>query len=104
MGAAEICADPDTDGGRDMSEEIKANIVHLRHDGKCIYATDSQVAIIIGMRNDSDKRNNFVKVGAITFSPADVAYIETATRPSYDFPKYFLNRYNEETSKLIKIN
>lgn len=86
-----------------MTEQVKANIVHLRYDGKKIYATDSQVAIIIGMRNDPDKRSNFVKVGAITFSPADVAYIESDTRPSYDFPKYFLNRYNKETSELIKI-
>ena len=87
-----------------MREEVKANIVHLRHDNKKIYATDSQVAIIIGMRNDPEKRSNFVKVGAITFSPADVAYIETQTRPGYDFPKYFLQRYDKERSEIIKIN
>ncbi len=86
-----------------MSEQIKVNVVHLRYDNKVIYATESQVAIINGMRNDPEKRDNFVKVGSITFSPKDVAYIEAQTRSSYDMPKYFLTRYNKETSNLIQI-
>lgn len=89
---------------------MKANIVHLKRFTKdanglenVIYATDSQVAVLVGMRNDPEKRNNFVKIGSIIFSPADVAFIETKTRETYELPKYFLERHDKESSSLIQI-
>lgn len=86
-----------------MSETIETNAVHLKHCDSIIYATDSQVAVIAGMRNDPEKRYNFVKVGNITFSPMDVSYIEKQKRISYDLPKYFLARHEKEASSLIQI-
>lgn len=92
--------------------ELTANIIHLKGaqksaDGleKVIYATDTQVSKIVEMRNDPDRRSNFVKIANTIFSPMDIARIDTnTTRPSYDLPKYFLDRYEQEESRLIKIN
>ena len=82
---------------------VKTNAVHFKRNDKVIYVTDSQMAIIVGMRNDPDKRNNFVKVGTLTFSPIDVSYIEEQTREQYDLPKYFTARHEKEASSLIQI-
>ena len=87
-----------------MSEQVKTNVVHFKRTDKIIYVTESQMSIIVGMRNDPDKRNNFVKVGALTFSPADVSFIEEQVREKYDLPKYFIDRYGQEKDSLIKIN
>ena len=78
--------------------------VHFKHMDKVINVTNQQASIIIGMRNDPDKRNNFVKVGKLTFSPIDVSYIEEQQRERYDLPKYFIDRNEKEASALIKIN
>ena len=83
---------------------VKTNAVHFKRNDKVIYVTDSQMAIIVGMRNDPDKRNNFVKVGTLTFSPIDVSYIEEQTREQYDLPKYFIERNTKENDLPIKIN
>ena len=85
-------------------KKIKTNAVHLKFNKTIIYATDSQVEILSHMRNDPEKRNNFVKVGNLTFSPNDISYIESQSRESYDLPKYFLERHKKESSQLITTN
>ena len=91
--------------------KINTSVVHLKHATKdangmenVIYATDSQVSIIVGMRNDPEKRLNFVKIGNTIFSPMDVSFIETRQKDSYDLPKYFLERKEKEASVPVKIN
>lgn len=90
---------------------MKTNVVHLKHFTRdanglenVIYATDSQISVLVGMRNDPEKRSNFVKIGNTIFSPMDVAFIETKSRESYELPKYFLERHEKESSSLIQIN
>lgn len=86
-----------------MSKLVSTNAVHIKNCDTVVYATDAQVYKLSVMRNDPDKRYNFIKLGSITFSPMDVSYIEQKQRESYDLPKYFLERKEREDSSLIQI-
>lgn len=92
-------------------KEIKANVIHLKNFSRdvnglenVIYATDSQIAALVKMRNDPEKRYNFVKVGSILFSPMDVARIDTQIKARYEYPQYFLDRHRKESTGLITTN
>lgn len=67
-----------------------------------IWATKSQVDVIIQMRNNPEKRNNFVKINKVIFSPSDIAYIEEKNANNgLPIPKYVLERYEKEQAGLI---
>ena len=91
--------------------KITTGVIHLKNAKKdanglenVIFATESQISVIVGMRNDPEKRLNFVKIGNTIFSPMDVSFIETKEKDSYDLPKYFLERRKKESSVPVKIN
>lgn len=66
---------------------------------KLVWATESQKKILERMRNDSEKRYNFVEIGNFTFSPMDIAYIEKRKGEYYDFPSYVVERYKLDSSR-----
>ena len=82
---------------------MKINIARIKGWGpdqnglnKVIYLTEAQVDTLGQMRNDSDKRYCFVKVGRMMFSPMDVMYIEEVDKEPYELPKYCINRIEHE--------
>ena len=90
---------------------MKTNIIHLKYAGKdgngfenVLFATDSQIATLVALRNSPEKRLNFVKIGNTIFSPIDVVYIESREREHYELPRYFLDRVKKEGNSPIKIN
>lgn len=68
---------------------------------KYIYATEGQKRIIEIMRNNADKRYNFVEIGGVSFSPMDVAYIEVQNKESYELPKYVIERLKIDEMKKL---
>lgn len=66
-----------------------------------IWATKTQVDIITEMRNNPDKRYNFVKINSHIFSPMDVAYIEEkdVEKSGLPVPKYAVERYLQENNQ-----
>lgn len=61
-----------------------------------LFATDKQVGYILKMRNDVNKRMNFVKLGSYTFSPIDILYIKRIKNYGGAIPEYCKIRYKEE--------
>ena len=68
-----------------------------------IWATETQVQKLVAMRNDAEKRKKMVKIDRFYFSPQDIFLIEERHKETYDLPKYFLERYNAETTGVVKI-
>lgn len=75
-----------------------------------IWATKSQVDTISNMRNNPDKRYNFIKIGKYIFSPMDVRYIEERNAdncglpiPKYAKERYLLDQSNEQNRNLTSI-
>ena len=66
---------------------------------KFIWATESQKKILERLRNDSDKRYNFVEIGGFTFSPMDIAYIEKRKGEYYEFPSYVVERWKLDSNR-----
>lgn len=63
---------------------------------KYLFATDKQVEYICNLRNNPEKRYNFIKLGNYIFSPIDILYIEGRSDYGGAVPKYYFDRYNEE--------
>lgn len=63
-----------------------------------VWATKSQVKKIIQMRNNPDKRSNFIRIGKWTFSPMDIVKIEEKNTEHYGgpIPSYARKRYIED--------
>lgn len=53
------------------------------------------------MRNNPDKRYNFIKINSHIFSPMDIAYIEEKDpeKSGLPVPKYAVDRYLQENNK-----
>ena len=90
---------------------MRVNVIHLKYSGKdgnglenVLFATDSQIATLVAMRNNPERRLNFVKIGNTIFSPIDVVYIEAREREKYELPRYFLDRVKKEGNYPLKIN
>lgn len=91
-------------------KQLKCNVIHLKKAPRdmngleeVIFATDNQVAKLITLRNDTDKRYNLIKIDRFYFSSMDVAFIEQKSKETYELPKYFLERYEKETTEVVKI-
>lgn len=88
---------------------MKTNVIHLKNATRdmnglenVIYATDTQIATLVEMRNNPEKRANFVKIGGVLFSPMDIAFIEARVREYYELPQYFLERHKKEQNAIAK--
>lgn len=66
-----------------------------------IWATKSQVDVISEMRNNPDKRYNFVKINGHIFSPMDIAYIDEKDTENcgLPIPSYVTKRYLQENNE-----
>ena len=87
---------------------MKINVARIKGWGKdengldkVIYLTEKQVDILGQMRNDSEKRWCFVKVGEMMFSPMDVMYIEEKEKELHDLPRYVKKRLEYEAREVI---
>ena len=70
---------------------------------KYIWASKEQKEILEMMRNDVDKRYNFVEIGGVSFSPMDIAYIEEKEKIEYDLPKYVVERIKSDEKKKLGV-
>ncbi len=61
-----------------------------------LFVTDRQVDYICKLRNDKDKRQNFIKLGNYIFSPIDIAYIEKKKDYGGAVPKYYIEQCKKE--------
>ena len=60
-----------------------------------VWATESQIQTLGKMRNNVEKRYEFVQIGNFIFSPMDISHIEKKDTEYYGgyIPKYAKNRY-----------
>lgn len=70
-----------------------------------IWASKGQYDIITSMRNDAERRRNFIKIHGVTFSPDDVAYIEDieVEKSGIPIPKYVLERAEQENNGVVRL-
>lgn len=66
-----------------------------------VWATKSQVDTIVRLRNNPDKRYNFIRLGRWIFSPMDIVKIEEKNTDycGEPIPAYVRNRYLEEQQR-----
>lgn len=66
-----------------------------------IWATKTQIDVITEMRNNPEKRYNFIKINSHIFSPMDIAYIEEKDpeKSGLPVPKYAVERYLKENNQ-----
>lgn len=69
-----------------------------------IWASEEQKKILEMMRNDVDKRYNFVEIGGVSFSPMDISYIEEKNKVEYDLPKYVVERVKLDENKKLGLS
>jgi len=70
-----------------------------------IWASKGQYNIITSMRNDVERRRNFIKIHGVTFSPDDIAYIEDieVEKSGIPIPKYVLERAEQEHNGVVRL-